>query len=162
MVGGCTGVTFGGWLADRLGAQDAKWYMLMPAITAAVSFPFVLGFLLFENANLALVSFVPFYIAANMYVGPLWSLSQNLARPNMRATASAVLLLILNIAGLGLGPTLVGFLNDAFAAEHGELAVRYSLLSLAVLGTFGSACFWLGSRSLADDLANRDLDMETT
>ena len=108
IVAGCGGVTFGGWLADRLGAWDPGWYMRMPAITAALALPFVLGFLLLGGPALALASFVPFYFVANMYVGPLWSLAQNLARPNMRATASAVLLLVLNIAGLGIGPSVGG------------------------------------------------------
>ena len=158
---GCGGVTFGGWLSDRLGARDPAWYMRMPAITAAIGLPFALGFLMLPTPTSALVSFVPFYFVANMYVGPLWSLSQNLARPDMRATASAVLLFILNIAGLGIGPSLVGYLNDAFAAEHGALSVRYSLLVIAGVGGLASLCFFLGSRSLARDLAERDLDLET-
>jgi hypothetical protein len=80
----------------------------------------------------------------------------------MRATAAAVLLLILNIAGLGIGPSIVGFLNDAFAPTYGDESVRYSLLVTAVIGGFSTLCFWLGSRTLAEDLANRDRDLETT
>jgi len=155
MIGGCTGVTFGGWLADRLGARDAGWYMRMPAITSAIGLPFVVGFLLLDEPSLALVSFVPFYVVSNMYVGPLWSLSQNLARPDMRATASAVLLFILNIAGLGIGPSVVGFLNDALAPQFGAAAVRYSLLAVALTGGLASLCFWRGSRTLREDLAPR-------
>ena len=74
----------------------------------------------------------------------------------MRATASAVLLLVLNIAGLGIGPSLVGFLNDALAPTYGELSVRYSLLAIAVTATLASGCFWIGSRTLREDMASRD------
>ncbi len=162
MLAGCGGVSFGGWLCDRLGARDSAWYMRMPAITSALALPLSLGFILIDEVSLAMACFVPFYFVANMYVGPLWSLAQNLARPNMRATAAAVLLLILNIAGLGIGPSIVGFLNDAFAPTYGDESVRYSLLVTAVIGGFSTLCFWLGSRTLAEDLANRDRDLETT
>jgi MFS family permease len=162
IVAGCGGVTFGGWLADRLGRRDAGWYMRMPAITSFLAFPLSLGFLLAGDVTLSVAFFVPFYFVANMYVGPLWAQAQNLARPNMRATASAILLFILNIAGLGIGPSLVGFLNDAFAPTYGAESVRYSLLIIAVMGSFATFFFWLGSRSLAADLANRDIDLETT
>ncbi len=156
MFGGCVGVSFGGWLSDRLGARDARWYMRMPALVSVGMVPFGLGFLLLGDPLLALASFVPAYTVANMYVGPLWSLSQNLARPNMRATASAVLLLILNIVGLGFGPLAVGAMNDAFAGTQGDLAIRYSLVVVTLVGGLAGLFFWLGSTTLSDDLASRD------
>ncbi len=156
MFGGCVGVTLGGWLSDRLGERDARWYMRMPAIVSVGMVPFALGFLLMGQPLPALACFVPAYTVANMYVGPLWSLSQNLARPNMRATASAVLLLILNIVGLGFGPFAVGVMNDAFTPAHGELAIRYSLVVVTLVGGLAGLFFWLGSTTLPADLASRD------
>ena len=87
-----------------------------------------------------------------MHVGPLWSTTQNLARPHMRATASAILLFILNLVGLALGPFLIGFSNDLLAARYGELAVRYSLLGVVVLAAAASGPFWLAARTLREDL----------
>jgi hypothetical protein len=111
------------------------------------------GFVLLDDATLAILSFVPFYAVSNMYVGPLGSTVQNLAAPSMRSTASALLLLILNLVGLGAGPILAGVLNDQLAAEYGALAVRQSLLIVALVGGLASVCFWIGSRSLRRDLA---------
>ncbi len=156
MLGGCLGVTFGGWLADRLGARDARWYLRMPAIASLAGLPFALGFLLLGDSTWAMVCFVPFYAVSNMYVGPLWSIAQNLARPGMRATASALLLLILNLVGLGAGPFLVGWLNDELAPQYGELAIRTSLVVVALVGGLASLFFWMGSASLREDLAWRD------
>jgi MFS family permease len=152
IVGGCTGVSLGGWLADRLGARDARWYMRMPAIVSFAMLPFMAGFLLLGEPLPALACFVPAYTIANMYVGPLWSTTQNLARPSMRATASAVLLLILNIVGLGLGPFLVGLLNDVLTARFGAEAIRWSLLLVAGIGGSAGFFFWIGSASLREDL----------
>ena len=65
-------------------------------------------------------------------------------------------LFVLNIVGLGLGPSLVGALNDALAPQHGDFAVRYSLLLVALVGGLASVFFWIGSASLREDLVARD------
>jgi hypothetical protein len=48
----------------------------------------------------------------------------------LRATASACVLLIINLVGLGVGPTLIGALSDLFKARLGEEALRYAALSV--------------------------------
>lgn len=153
MFSGCLGVSFGGWLTDRFGARDARWYMRLPAIYSILAWPLALGFLLAPDRGTAIACFVPFYALANMYVGPLWSTAQNLARPDQRATASAVLLFILNISGLGLGPFLIGAANDLLAGSHGDLAVRYSLVGVVTLSMFACVPFWIGSKYLREELA---------
>jgi MFS family permease len=156
MFGGCAGVTLGGILTDRLGNTDIRWHMRMPAVASVVGLPFVFGFLLLDSPITALVSFVPFYTVSNVFVGPLWSTAQNLARPDMRATASAVLLFIVNIVGLGMGPSLVGLTNDLLADRFGTEAIRYSLLFVALVGGVASVFFWIGSSTLREDIASRD------
>ncbi len=152
ILGGCAGVSTGGWLADRLGARDPAWYMRLPAVASLAGLPFAAGFVLAGDPVLALASFVPFYTVSNMYVGPLWSTAQNVARPEMRATASAVLLFLLNLVGLGLGPLAIGLVNDRLAAVHGAGAIRVSLLFVALLGGLAAPFFWASSRHLRRDL----------
>jgi hypothetical protein len=98
------------------------------------------------------VCFIPFYVIGAMYVGPLWSMGQGLARPEMRATASALLLLILNIVGLGVGPFAVGAVNDLLAARFGAEAIRWSLLLVAVVGGVAAPFFAFGARTYRQDL----------
>jgi len=152
MFAGCAGVGIGGWVSDKLGARDVRWYMRFPAIISVLSMPLAFAFLFLEGPVAALLAFVPFYLIANMYVGPLWSIGQNLVRPNMRATTSAILLLVLNIFGLGGGVFLVGFLNDQLAATYGQIAIRYSLAVVVAIGGASSLFFWLGSAYLPEDL----------
>ncbi|MFN7951522.1 MAG: hypothetical protein U0610_07335 [bacterium] len=57
-----------GALADRL-ARDPRWYGWLSAIVSALHVPFGVGFLLAPSSGAALLSFVPFYVAAQMYVG---------------------------------------------------------------------------------------------
>jgi MFS family permease len=75
----------------------------------------------------------------------------------MRATASALLLFVLNLIGLGLGPVFAGALSDFFSEDYGVDAIRYSLLILAVAGNLWSALhYYLASRTLREDMSLKD------
>jgi MFS family permease len=150
---GCSGVYVGGWWADRMGQRDLRWYMRLPALQAVIGLPFLVGFLLADDVTFALCCFVPFYFTANMYIGPMFAMTQGLVPPNMRATASAINLFIVNLIGLGLGPFLMGYLSDALAAQYGDASIRYSLLSVGSVGCTALYFFWQASRSLPQDLA---------
>ena len=156
LMGGL-GVVLGGRLADALGQRDERWYMRLPAIECIVLVPLALVFVLADNLTVALVAFYPLYLLGAMYVGPMHSTIQGLVVPNLRATASAINLFVVNMLGLGLGPLLIGLLNDAFADRWGEGAIRYSMLIAAVVGGTSSWVFWRASRHLPGDLqAARD------
>jgi hypothetical protein len=127
--------------------------MRLPAFQAILGLPFLAGFLLAEDSTTALICFAPFYFIANMYIGPMFAMTQSLVPPTMRATASAINLFIVNLIGLGLGPLLMGFLNDALAAQYGAESIRYSLLSVGAVGGTAFIFFWLASTSLPRDLA---------
>jgi predicted MFS family arabinose efflux permease len=153
---GAVGATSGGYLADRLGAGDVRWYVWLSAIVSLAAFPFAAVFCLAESRALALGAFAPFYLLNNMYVGPLWSLTQGLVQPRMRAVASATLLAILNIVGLALGPQIVGIVNDLLAATRGDEAIRYSLLLMAATGACAAIFFTICGRSLRGDFPSRE------
>lgn len=152
-IAGCAGVYAGGRLSDHFGQRDEAWYMKLPALQAALSLPFLVGFLLAPSASSALACFAPFYFIANMYIGPMFAMTQTLVPPSMRATASAINLFIVNLIGLGLGPFLMGYLNDVLAVQYGEVSIRYSLLSVGLVGGTAIVFFWLASQSLSRDLA---------
>ena len=50
-----------------------------------------------------------------IWYGAVYSTAQSVVAPHRRATAAALLLLILNLIGLGLGPTFLGVLSDFLA-----------------------------------------------
>jgi MFS family permease len=63
----------------------------------------------------------------------------DMARPSMRALASAIMPLTAAGFGQGVGPLTVGVLNDTLKNDFGARAVRYSLLSAAVMTTVGAS-----------------------
>jgi len=149
---GSLGVVLGGRLADRFGARDARWYMRLPAIETALLIPFGLVFILADDTRLALAAFYPFYLLGAMYVGPMHSTIQGLVVPGLRATASALNLFVVNMIGFGLGPLVIGMMNDLLAERFGLGAIRWSMLAVALIGTVSSGLFWLASRHLREDL----------
>jgi hypothetical protein len=106
-----------------------------------------------RDVALSLTAFGVFYLINNAYLGSLWTLVQGLVAPRLRATASATQLAITNLIGYGVGPALVGWMNDALASRYGDDAIRYSLLLCACVGALSALFFWLCARSVREDLA---------
>jgi membrane protein implicated in regulation of membrane protease activity len=59
------------------------------------------------------------------------TLVQEEAAPNQRVLAGALLLLVMNFIGLGLGPTWVGAASDHFAARGATNPLQLALYTLA-------------------------------
>jgi len=74
------------------------------------------------------------------------------AKPSMRALSSAIVLLSATCFGQGVGPLVVGALNDALKNDFGAQAVRYSLLSTAVTTTLGALLFVVAARWIRGDI----------
>jgi len=134
LIGGTAGVFAGGWLADRLGQADRRWYARLPAVAWLITAPtFALG-LLAPNLYLAW----PLLLIPNalniLWLGPVVTAVQHLVPQSMRSTASASFLLINNFIGLGVGPMLIGALSEAFKSRFGDDALRYATVS--VLGFY--------------------------
>jgi MFS family permease len=72
----------------------------------------------------------------------------NLVPANVRGTASAVLSLVVNVAGLGIGPVLIGLLSDHFAPQAGPDALRLACLWIVpTVGIWGARHCLLASRA---------------
>ena len=154
-AGGAIGVFGGGLLADRLAPRDKRWYAWLPAITGLMALPFQVGIYMAGNAYLALSLAVFPGIVSNVYLGNTIATTHGLVGLRMRAMASAILFLILNIIGLGMGPWTIGLVSDALAPSLGNESLRHAMLYIIPVVSFWSVChFYLASRTLREDLAN--------
>lgn len=151
-ITGGLGAILGGRLADAMGRRDPRWYVWLPALELAAAVPFVVGFVLLDSRIAAFLCFIPFHLLASMYLGPMLSTIQNLVVPRMRATASAVNLFVVNLVGLGIGPLLMGFMNDQLADDYGQEAIRWSMLFVGIVGGGSSILFYAAGRNLRQDL----------
>ncbi|MCC7012461.1 MAG: MFS transporter [Planctomycetes bacterium] len=138
-LGGALGTFGGGWLADRLGRGAQRRRMQCAGGATLVALPFLYASLFVESSSASLALYAVATVLGAMYLGPVFALTLNMVRPDQRALASATLLFLINVIGLGLGPWLVGVLNDALAAQFGAQAVRWSLALIAVTYAWGAA-----------------------
>ena len=127
------GTLGGGVLADRAARRDVRWYVWIPAIGLAVAMPlYMIGYQIPDWKLAVAVLLVP-PMLHYAYLGPSFGVMHNLVSPRMRATATALLFLVINLIGLGLGPTLTGLASDAYARHHFDLLTGLS-------GGFGTSC----------------------
>ncbi len=149
--GGFVGTLLGGFLTDRFGAKRVSAYVVIPGSALLISLPiYFLSLSIPPNA----LAFLLLGIASalgSMWYGPVWAVAQNLVQPSMRAMAPAVLLLIINIIGLGIGPPAVGALSDFFRESYGDQALRYAIMAIAAMIIPAAGLFLLAGRSMDKD-----------
>ena len=151
-IAGGLGTYGAGLLADKWGQGDVRWYMWVVAIAGVAAFPFGFSVYLVDDLAIALALFIVPAAAGSLYLGPSLAMTQGLAPLKMRAAASALLLFILNIIGLGLGPQAVGIVSDLLEPTYGVESLRYALLVMTPFGLWGAIHFYLAARTLGADL----------
>ncbi|WP_240953726.1 MFS transporter [Sphingomonas sp. G-3-2-10] len=127
LTGGVFGVLFGGWIGDRMGRRDRKYYALIPAISYIVGTPLFIAGVMSSGWAMALALFIVPQALVYVWLGPVLTAVQHLVPAHMRATASASFLLINNLIGLGLGSTVIGLISDQLAPTYGVDALRYAI-----------------------------------
>lgn len=161
-IAGGIGTFAGGILVDKLSKGDARWNVWLPAGAILVGTPFAVGFYLIDNTSLGLWLWVLPVAASALYLGPALSVTQGLASLKMRAMASAVMLFIINIIGLGLGPAAIGVLSDFFLGRMCDgdactliqqgTALRWALVTGALVNVWAMFHFMMASRTIRQEL----------
>ncbi len=153
-IGGGIGTALGGHFADRLGKRDVRWNLWLIVILALIGLPFSVGAYLATDATLAIILLAfPVSVGA-LYFGPTLAMLHTLVKPEMRSLASAILLFINNIIGLGLGPLMIGVLSDYFSTDYSTRALPYAMATSALLALWASVHLWLAASTLRADIEN--------
>jgi len=142
--------TFGfGFLSDKFGKSDKRWYMWIPAIAILICMPLTALTLLIEDKSTALIVQLFPSIFTTGYLGAALSVFHGAVEPRMRATSSALLFLILNLVGLGFGTFVIGFVSDLLTPQYGIDSLKYSMLIVVSIACVWSALhFVLGARDM--------------
>lgn len=88
------------------------------------------------TASLSLIALTAALFCYGLSAVPAMAVGQNLAAPDKRAGASALMGISTGLIGATLGPLVAGLLSDGFHLWAGPAALPYALsaLALALLG----------------------------
>lgn len=142
-VMGTGSALIGGWLANilakRYGLYAQSWLVLaMKTVGLPLSFLFYLS----TDPTTGLLAYFASLLLTNTYLGPTFALIQGLAPLRMRALWAAITLLVINLIGLGLGPTLIGVISDLLKPSFGEESLRYAMLTFAAATPWALFHYW--------------------
>lgn len=141
VISGVAGGRIADWAARRWGIHAQSW---MVALFKLAAFPFAVGIYLTDDPMTGIVFYGLSILFASSYLGPTFALIQGLAPLRLRALWAAITLLVINLIGLGIGPTLIGVLSDLLEPRFGEESLRYALLTVALATPWAIFHYWRG------------------
>lgn len=132
-----------GRIADRLTRRYGQYSQsFMVAIFKTIGLPLTLCFFAATNPTFGVGAYFLSILFSTAYLGVTFALIQSEAPVRQRAMWAAITLLINNMIGLGLGPTLVGALSDALKPTYGTESLRYSMFVFAAITPWAIFHYW--------------------
>jgi MFS family permease len=128
-VVGTFGIVLGGWLADRWrakGMSDAT--LRVGAIGSLCGAPLSLAIAFMPSGSALAVLMIPITMFVAMPLGVAASAIQDLVPNGMRGQTSAIYLFIVNLVGLGLGPTAVALVTDRVFGNDSSVHLSLALV----------------------------------
>lgn len=141
-----------GFLADRLGATDRRWYLRSSAFGALMMAPLAVGFALSPSIAGIVVLFLVYKAVGGFVQPPAFAIVQSIAPPRMRGSATFAITVVQNLIGTALGPLIIGMMNDALSPSLGVEAIRYSLVAVSIFTALGGFSHALGNRWVRADI----------
>jgi len=126
MIFGTAGVVAGGWAGDKVTASGRpNGRLLVMALGCLAAAPFALTYPLVESIPLlfVLLSFATFF--STFAIAPGAAAIPELMPNQMRGFASAFMIFVITLIGLGLGPSIIAAMTDFVYQD--EMMIRYSL-----------------------------------
>jgi predicted MFS family arabinose efflux permease len=144
-IGMSAGIVVSGRLVDRFSRRSMRAYALVPAASLACALPLYLGFVWAPSWQIALVFLIGPTFLNYFYLSSSVTLVQESVRPEQRVMSGALLLLIMNLIGMGVGPTLVGAASDFFHYENPHHSLQLAFYALVPFYALAIGLFlWLG------------------
>lgn len=150
---GTVGILLGSYVAGRWFANNERGQMRVSAMMIASLVPCYVLFLLLPDKHHALIAMVPLQLVFAFFFGPTFALMQRLVIDEMRATALALVMLLANLIGMGLGPQIVGILSDFLMPSLGGDSLRYAMLTMSLVALWAAYHFWHVGRTVGEDLS---------
>lgn len=152
-IGGLFGTYLGGTLASRYlpGREDIHL-----KVAAATQILLMLLYPVIYTASdkyTALAAYAISMIVLNLTNAPVFAAIQSVVNSRMRSVALAIIFLLGNLIGMGLGPLVTGILSDLFTSRFGEGdALRYTLLLFVPGKLWVAYYYWKAGNTIEEDI----------
>ena len=151
------GAFFGARLADKWGKRDIRAYGWLPAISITLCLPIGIAAWWSPTVEMNLIFTSFFLLFMGIYLGPSFAIAQTLAPIHMRAMSTALFFFILNMIGLGLGPSISGWMIDLFNTNYGNVeSIRYAMTVTSLMFIASIISFLIVARKLPKDWADAE------
>jgi predicted MFS family arabinose efflux permease len=150
-VAGGLGTFLGGYIADQFSKRDMKWMPRIVTIATVVGLPFGFAIYLTDSSWVVFALIGVPAALGSVYLPPTYAMTQGLVEVRMRTVASALLLFVINLIGMGLGPLLAGLISDALAPTYGKDSLKYALLILTLFNVWAAVHYWIAGRYFEAD-----------
>jgi predicted MFS family arabinose efflux permease len=147
-IGISAGMYVSGRLIDHFAPRWKQAYALVPAAALLLAVPFFIGFVWAPTWQLAMLFLVGPTFFNYFYLSPAVALVQEEVRPHERVLSGALLLLVMNLIGLGLGPTYLGAVSDLLRESHPNNSLQLAFYSLAPFYVLAACLFLLLARKM--------------
>lgn len=128
---GTAGVLCGGWLGDVMTRRRGAAGRLRAAIAVKLlTIPFIIAYTMLPDGRAAILPLAATVFLPTFLNGLSPAILQQMVPNQMRGTAIAISLLVINLLGLGLGPTSIALLNDRVFRD--PTMIHYSILIVSV------------------------------
>lgn len=154
--GGIIGSYLGGYLTDRFGAKDPRWYLWLPGILGISAIPLGVAVYHVESLKLMLGLYFAVVVLSTSYLAPSIAVCHRLVGPHKRALSSALLFFVLNLIGLGGGPLFVGWLSDMLTTMRGVESLHWAMTAGVCIAMIKGYLFWMGGKKYVEDIATLD------
>jgi predicted MFS family arabinose efflux permease len=147
-VAGVAGAVVTGFVIDRIPLESKlSRCMYYSSISVALTVPFYLGPLLLDDFISRHVLIVAWFLSS-VYYAPTYFVLQSMVPVENRASANAVVLTSFTVAGLGLGPVMVGGISDFLAGLNVDTSLAWAMAVGASLNLVAGAFFFITSKRL--------------
>lgn len=149
VVGMGGGIFASGRVIDRFTRTSRTAYATVPALSLSLAVLPFLAFVWAPTWPLALMFLLGPTFLNYFYLSSAVALVQEEVAPEQRVLCGALLLLVMNLIGMGVGPTFVGMVSDALRASHPQNSLQLAFYALAPVYALAVGLFLALARVLS-------------
>jgi predicted MFS family arabinose efflux permease len=156
---GALSTWLGGVIADAAAARDVRNVVVTPAVAIVITVPAYIAALTVSDARVALGLLMVMCFTNSLWAGPVYATTHAIVPRQLRATATSVLILVINLMGMASGPVIWGALSDLFSGPLGlgpASGLRAALIGSALASLAGAGLYWRARSTILADLEPDD------